>query len=151
MSDLNAREYVKSMGNPEKAVYVICQSGARARKAAEALEAAGCKQVIHVEGGTAAWLAAGLPANKGRQIMPLEQQVRIAAGTLVVLGCALAYLVHPYFLGLAAFVGAGLVYNTCGMALVLARMPWNQVPKTSKVNCQTKTGIDEVARTQGVR
>ena len=57
--------------------------------------------------------------------------MRIAAGSLVVLGTALGFFVHPAFLGLAAFVGAGLVFagvtDTCGMGMLLARMPWNQV------------------------
>ena len=63
--------------------------------------------------------------------MSLERQVRIAAGALVVLGTALGWLVHPACAGLAAFVGAGLVFagvtDTCGMGLALARMPWNRV------------------------
>lgn len=63
--------------------------------------------------------------------MSLERQVRIAAGLLVVLGTALGYFVHPYLLGLPAFVGAGLVFagitDTCGMGMLLAKMPWNQV------------------------
>jgi hypothetical protein len=56
--------------------------------------------------------------------------VRIAAGALVLVGVALGTFVHPYLLGLAAFVGAGLVFagvtDTCGMGLALARMPWNR-------------------------
>mgnify|MGYP003572779105 FL=1 len=62
--------------------------------------------------------------------MSLERQVRIAAGSLVVLGVALGFAVHPGFFGLAGFVGAGLVFagltDTCGMGMVLARMPWNR-------------------------
>ena len=56
--------------------------------------------------------------------------MRIAAGSLVVLGTALGAFVHPAFLGLSAFVGAGLVFagvtDTCGMGMMLARMPWNR-------------------------
>jgi len=36
-----------------------------------------------MEGGLAAWEAAGLPLIRGRKMMSLERQVRIAAGTLV--------------------------------------------------------------------
>jgi hypothetical protein len=58
-------------------------------------------------------------------------QVRIAAGSLVLLGVTLGFLVHPALFGLAAFVGGGLVFagitDTCGMGLLLAQMPWNQV------------------------
>jgi hypothetical protein len=71
-----------------------------------------------------------LPVERGQKTISLERQVRIAAGLLVLTGSLLDYLVHPYFIGLAAFVGAGLAFagitNTCGMAMLLARMPWNQ-------------------------
>jgi hypothetical protein len=62
--------------------------------------------------------------------MSLERQVRIAAGSLVLLGIVLAWLIHPALLGLSAFVGAGLVFagvtNTCGMGVLLGLMPWNR-------------------------
>jgi hypothetical protein len=61
----------------------------------------------------------------------LERQVRIAAGSLVLIGAMLGWFVHPYWIGLSAFIGAGLVFagitDTCGMAMLLSRMPWNQV------------------------
>jgi len=57
--------------------------------------------------------------------------VRIAAGALVLLGVLLGAFVHAGFLALSAFVGAGLVFagvtDWCGMGLLLAKMPWNQV------------------------
>ena len=63
--------------------------------------------------------------------MSLERQVRIAAGSLVLLGAALGFFVHPYWLALSAFVGAGLLFagitDTCGMGMLLAKMPWNQI------------------------
>lgn len=67
--------------------------------------------------------------------MSLERQVRIAAGSLVLLGVGLSF-VHLYMIGLSAFVGAGLVFagvtDTCGMGMLLARMPWNQAPTPEK-------------------
>jgi hypothetical protein len=63
--------------------------------------------------------------------------VRIAAGFLVLVSVVLGWVVHPSLLGIAAFVGAGLVFagftDTCGMGMLLARMPWNQVkePETT--------------------
>jgi 3-mercaptopyruvate sulfurtransferase SseA len=110
-------------------VYVICRSGGRGAQACDKLQGAGFDKVVNVEGGTLAWVQAGLPVVRGPQTISLERQVRIAAGALVVLGSALGMWVHPYFMGLAAFVGGGLVFagvtDTCGMALLLARMPWN--------------------------
>ena len=83
-----------------------------------------------VEGGIGALDNAGASLQKGQgTIMSLERQVRIAAGSLVVIGVALGTLVNPWFYGLSGFVGAGLVFagvtDTCGMGMMLARMPWN--------------------------
>jgi rhodanese-related sulfurtransferase len=121
---------VRELMAGKSACVLLCQSGGRARRAAEKLHAAGLDNLVVVEGGVAACAAAGLPVNRGRGVITLERQVRIAAGLLVVLGSALAWWVHPAWIGLAAFVGAGLAFagltDTCGMAMVLARMPWNR-------------------------
>lgn len=113
----------------DQPLYFICKAGGRSAKACQKLIDAGITNVVSIDGGTDAWVAAGLPAVRGQKTMSLERQVRIAAGSLVVLGVALGYFVHPYFIGLSAFVGAGLVFagvtDTCGMGMVLAKMPWN--------------------------
>lgn len=118
-------------GSSEEPLYVICQSGNRSGKACEKFHKAGFTNVVSVEGGTKAWEEAGLPVVRGKKAISLERQVRIAAGFLVLLGTILGYFAHPVWLGLSAFVGAGLMFagitDTCGMALILARMPWNQV------------------------
>jgi len=114
-------------------VYVICLSGARGAKACEKLSAAGLK-AVNIEGGTSAWAAANLPVVRGKKTISLERQVRITAGSLVLLGCVLGFLVHPVGYALSAFIGAGLVFagvtDTCGMGMLLARMPWNGVGET---------------------
>jgi rhodanese-related sulfurtransferase len=116
-------------------LYVICQSGGRGREACEWFRKAGFADAINVEGGMTAWLEAGLPVVRGKKAISLERQVRIAAGSLVLVGILLAWLVHSAFVGLSAFVGAGLVFagvtDTCGMGMVLARMPWNQRQPTA--------------------
>ena len=92
---------------------------------------------MNVEGGTQAWDAAGLPVIRGQKAISLERQVRIAAGSLVLTGAVLSHWVHPWWIGLSGFVGAGLIFagitDTCGMGLLLARMPWNNV-----ASCNTK-------------
>jgi len=117
-------------GDRSQPLYVICQSGGRSRKAAERFQATGFSNVVSVEGGTIAWEAAGLPVVRGKKSISLERQVRIAAGSLVLLGTILGAAVHPGWLGLSGFVGAGLVFagitDTCGMGMLLARMPWNR-------------------------
>lgn len=118
-------------GSSDEPLYLICRSGNRATKACQKIVDAGYANVVTIEGGTEAWEAAGLPVVRGKKAMSLERQVRIAAGSLVLLGVLLGWLVHPYLVGISAFVGAGLIFagitDTCGMGMVLARMPWNQV------------------------
>jgi len=132
-------------GSRDEPLYVICRSGSRGRQACEKLLAAGFPNVVNVEGGTLAWAECGLPVVRGQKAISLERQVRIAAGLLVLLGALLGWLVHPAFIGLAAFVGAGLVFagitDTCGMGLLLARMPWNQVKDTPAKCCATKEAV----------
>jgi rhodanese-related sulfurtransferase len=124
-------------------LYVICRQGSRAAKACQNMLAAGLANVVNVEGGMQAWEAAGLPVVRGPKAISLERQVRIAAGSLVLASALLGYFAHTYWIGLAAFVGAGLVFagitDTCGMGMLLARMPWNRVTEP------TAWGPDAVA------
>ena len=114
----------------EDEIQVICQSGGRSMKVCQKLEAAGYSNVVNVEGGTSAWQASGLPVVEGKRIMSLERQVRIAAGFLVLMGAVIGHFVHLGGYGLSAFIGAGLVFagvtDTCGMGMLIARMPWNR-------------------------
>jgi rhodanese-related sulfurtransferase len=142
LSDLDPGEIRRTQKSGES-LYVICKSGGRGAQAGEKLIAAGCQDVVNVEGGTQAWVDAGLPVIRGRKAVSLERQVRIAAGLLVLVGVALGYFVHEGFLGLAAFVGAGLVFagviDTCGMGMILARMPWNRVKVEPPTPSETRT------------
>lgn len=120
-------------------VYLMCRSGNRAKQAAEKLVKRGFTDVHVVEGGMQAWSKAGLPVVKGKsKIWSLERQVRFAAGLLVLIGVVLAFAVHPFFALLSGFIGAGLVLaaatDTCGMAMMLAKMPWN---KANGAVCET--------------
>ena len=123
---LSALKPVEAPG--AKAVIFHCRSGART-----GAEAAGCEAYL-LEGGLDAWKRAGLPVSTDRK-QPIEimRQVQIVAGSLVVLGVVLGLLVAPSFFALSAFVGAGLVFagstGWCGMAKLLAVMPWNRVTR----------------------
>lgn len=129
-------------GPKDEPLYLICRSGSRGKQACEKFLAAGFSNVVNVEGGILAWAECGLPVARGKKAISLERQVRMAAGSLVLLGVLLGWLVHPVFLGLSAFVGAGLVFagitDTCGMGLLLARMPWNQVKDAPATCCATQ-------------
>ncbi len=109
-------------------IYLICASGKRSQMAATQLN--GVIPVCTVEGGLASCTTDQLQSTAGRKIIPLERQVRIAAGSLVLAGVVIGFLVHPAGFGLSGFVGAGLVFagitDTCGMGILLSRMPWNQ-------------------------
>jgi rhodanese-related sulfurtransferase len=126
-------------GLAHEPLYVICRSGSRGQQACERFLRAGFSNVVNIEGGTLACVEAGLPILRGRKAISLERQVRIAAGSLVLLGAILGWFVHPAFIGLSAFVGAGLVFagitDTCGMGMILARMPWNQCGKEPTSCC----------------
>ena len=132
---LDPVELMKSRnGAAKQPLYLVCHTGSRGSQAREKFVAAGYENVVNVEGGTQAWEAAGLPVVRGKKTISLERQVRIAAGLLVLLGIGLAWL-HPAFLALSAFVGAGLMFagitDTCGMGMLLAKMPWNQCGQKS--------------------
>ena len=121
----------------DETIYVICKMGGRSRKACDQLVSAGFSMVVNVDGGTDAWVAADLPVIRGeRKAFAIQRQVQILAGSLVLLGAALTP-VSPWFVTLSAFIGAGLVFSgltdTCAMGTMLAKMPWNQAPK-SKVD-----------------
>ncbi len=122
-------------------IFVMCRSGKRAAQAAERLAKLGFKHLTVVDGGMLAWDAAGLPIEKGTgKVWSLERQVRFTAGLLVLVGVLLAAFVHPYFIALSGFIGAGLVFasvtDTCAMGMMLAKMPWNQKPETAA--CEVK-------------
>jgi rhodanese-related sulfurtransferase len=109
-----------------------CRSGVRTAGNAGRLAAAAqhCEAYI-LEGGLDAWKKAGLPVTLDRrQPIELMRQVQIAAGTLVLIGIVLGTFIAPGFYALSAFVGAGLVFagvsGFCGMARLLAVMPWNR-------------------------
>lgn len=109
-----------------------CRSGMRTKGNAARLAAAApnCESYI-VEGGLDAWKKAGLPVTRdASQPIEIMRQVQIGAGSLVLLGVVLGALVTPVFYTLSAFVGAGLLFagvtGFCGMARLLALMPWNR-------------------------
>lgn len=107
-----------------------CQSGNRTAVNADRLSRCGAREVFVMEGGLNAWKAAGLPTVVDRrQPLPLQRQVMIAAGSIIVVSLALAYAVSPWFGGVTLFMGCGLTFagisGWCGLAKLLERMPWN--------------------------
>lgn len=110
---------------------VHCKGGVRSAQAAARLVAARGTDVYSLRGGIDAWKAAGLPTQVNRSApLPIMRQVQIVAGSFVLVGTILAATVSPWFLVITGFFGAGLVFagttGLCGMASLLAHMPWNR-------------------------
>lgn len=110
---------------------LVCKSGVRSERARQQLGAMAFTALTVVEGGIEQWKAEGKPlAVLASQPWSMERQVRTTAGGLVLITMALAYFVSPKFLIGTGLIGAGLVFagvsNTCMMASVLGRLPWNR-------------------------
>ncbi len=123
---------------PSGALVLVCQSGNRSTKAlTQLLQKGHPHPVADLLGGIPAWQAAGFSVRKLKGApLPLMRQVQIVAGSLVLLGVILSQTVAPGWIWLSGFVGAGLTFaglsGFCGMARLLAVMPWNQVATGSR-------------------
>jgi rhodanese-related sulfurtransferase len=130
LNELNIQT-VLAVHAPGAPLYVLCQGGERAGKAIEMMERAGCEDCVLVEGGTQAWINAGFPVHRGAsKVLPLIRQVQIVVGTIVATGAILTLTVDRWFAVIPLLLGCGLCFagvtGFCGMALLLARMPWNR-------------------------
>jgi rhodanese-related sulfurtransferase len=113
-------------------ILVVCASGARSQNACRTLAEHGVTTAT-LTGGTSAWAAGGHelrhPADGARTTWSMERQVRLTAGSVVLLGLGLG-LLHPAWQLLSAGIAGGLVYsalsNTCGMAAILSKLPHNR-------------------------
>ncbi|WP_335936181.1 rhodanese-like domain-containing protein [Streptomyces sp. PTD5-9] len=115
---------------------MVCASGVRSTRACDILAAADVEAAT-LSGGTSAWEGEGRAVDRpagGRTVWPMERQVRLAAGSLVLAGL-LAGLRFPAARWISAGVGSGLVFsavsNTCGMAAALSKLPFNRVPRSA--------------------
>lgn len=118
-----------------------CRTGKRSADAARRFRD-GDEPAFHLAGGIEAWKATGLSTERlalGPRI-DVMRQTQIVIGTLVLTGVLLGAFVSPWFLILSGFMGAGLVFagasGTCGMALMLAKLPWNRSRPTCRAGCQ---------------
>ncbi|MEU8519441.1 rhodanese-like domain-containing protein [Streptomyces sp. NPDC048577] len=114
-------------------VVLVCRSGARAAQAERALAEAGLSNLRVLDGGMMAWEAAGAPVNRGEARWDLERQVRLIAGSIVlVTGVLGVFVPGAHLIGTA--IGAGLTFaalsNTCAMGMMLAKLPYNRGPRT---------------------
>lgn len=121
-----ASQLTSAVQNP---VVLVCRSGQRAQEAERGLHSADLPGLHVLAGGLSAWEGAGLPVVRGEERWSMERQVRGVAGALVLAGLA-GSLIAPRLALLAAGVGAGLlasaITDTCTMARILARFPYNK-------------------------
>lgn len=124
-------EHVTRLADLEQPVILVCQSGARAATAQAKLNTAGKTNLRVLDGGMGAWLTTGGDVVRGEQKWAMERQVRGVAGSIV-LASILASLRLPKARFLAGGVGFGLLFsalsNTCAMAVVLGKLPYNRGP-----------------------
>ena len=123
-------EHARMIADLDQTVVLVCQSGARASKAHGALTVEGKDHLHLLEGGIAAWEAAGADVVHGESDRwAMDRQVRLTAGSIA-LASVLASALVPKAKWLAAGVGGGLVFsavtNTCATANMLGKLPYNQ-------------------------
>ena len=114
-------------------VVLVCQSGVRAEQARQRLASAGIDTAYVLTGGAPGFAAAGGDVVKGKGRWDLERQVRLVAGSLVMLGLAGGKFVSPKIRTVAGVIGAGLTFsaatNTCAMGKAISALPWNKATK----------------------
>ena len=117
-------------------ITLICKSGRRAQQAHQKLDALGFTSLFILDGGVDGWHASGKPLVViQNRPWSMERQVRTTAGALILTTLSLAYAISHYFFVGTAIVGAGLIFagvsDTCMMASVLAKCPWNRAVRTT--------------------
>lgn len=121
-----------------KQIVLVCQSGTRAGQAQQKLADLQIESGSVLDGGISAWEKSGGEVVRGTQRWAMDRQVRMTAGSLVLLGFIGSKLASPKLGYLSAGIGAGLVYsaasNSCAMASVLSKMPWNKASTNGKAN-----------------
>ncbi len=116
----------------EKKIVLHCHKGARGTTACQKLLAEDPSlEIYHLDGGIEAWRAAGFPvAVSGKPILPLDRQVQLTIGIILLATSLLGYGISHHFFLLAALIGVGLTIagatGFCGLARLMAKMPWNQ-------------------------
>jgi rhodanese-related sulfurtransferase len=145
LDELDAAAVRRLPGAEEGPLYLLCQFGGRATRAMQRLQEAGVPGCVLVEGGMQAWVDSGFPVERGSaRVIPLIRQVQLSIGVVSGAGALLALTVSPWFALLPLMTGIGMVIagitGTCGLALVLAKMPWNRSDKPSSSGSDEAVG-----------
>lgn len=138
-------EHAHDLAAIDHPVVLVCQSGARATQAHAKLDSAGKTGLFVLEGGMAAWHGTGGEVAHGdTSRWAMDRQVRLVAGSLALAG-VIASVAVPKAKWLSAGVAGGLVFsavsNSCAMAGVLGRLPYNQSD-----SCDIDAVLDDLTR-----
>jgi len=121
---------INELSKSKQSYIVLCHTGNRAAMAADMLMQSGIHAVKVIEGGIVHWQDEKLPVIKGEGGISLERQVRLIAGSLVLLGIIMSWLLHWAFICIPLFVSCGLVYagltDNCLMGELLMKLPYNK-------------------------
>jgi len=128
----------------DKKIVVHCKAGMRSAAACnKLLQENPALDIYNLEGGIDAWERAGLAIEELKKFfLPLDRQVQLTIGLAIVFSIVLGYAVHPGFLVIAVIFGLGLVNagitGWCGLAMLMAKMPWNACGGEKKSCCPKK-------------
>lgn len=123
---------IEKLPSTQRPIVIHCRSGKRSADACAKLLAINPSlEVASLEGGIVAWTQSGFNVKRsGSNILPLDRQTQITTGFIAFSGTILGALINPGFYILSGFIGAGLMFagltGWCGMAKLLAKMPWNR-------------------------
>ncbi len=127
-----------------KKLVIHCRSGKRSQAACEKLLAEDANlEIYNLEGGISSWAAAGHEVkSSGKFFLPLDRQVQVTVGLGILSGSLLSYFVNPSFIFLPIIFGTGLIFaglsGYCGLAMLIAKMPWNQKSGQMITSCSIK-------------
>ena len=118
-------------------VAVVCQSGGRSQMACQALRR-DVPGVVNVDGGTAAWIRAGLEVEKESKHMSencqssdasLRRQTHFVAAILLVSALIMGFTSNQNWFYVAYLPAFGLTLDAltgfCPMTFILRKAPWN--------------------------
>lgn len=127
-----------------KKLVLHCHKGGRGGTACEKLLSEDPNlEIYNLEGGIQAWAETGHEVKKsGKSLLPLDRQVQLTIGAGILTGVVLGYAVHPGFFLLSGAFGLGLmnagITGWCGLAILMAKCPWNQATAPTKNFCTMK-------------
>ena len=121
---------IDELSKSKQSYVVLCRTGTRSPMAADMLMQSGIHKVKVMKGGITSWQAEKLPVIKGEGGISLERQVRFIAGSLVLSGIIMSWLLHWAFIFIPVFVSCGLIFagitDSCLMGALLMKLPYNK-------------------------